>query len=822
MPKNIIRFVIFIALIAILSTSRRVESASQPGFPNPVYLPALFKPAIAYLPLLMRLPPCYALTLSHIGNGSDPVASPANSTGCATGKYIAGETIQLSGAAPETGWQITGWTGTTNDVSTAATNTVTMPAADHAASVTYTESLAWLGLDGGAVDSLAVDPQNRNVIYLGTWGSGVYKSVDNGQTWAPARAGLGTSLIWSLAVDPHNSSIVYAGTHKGGFYKSVDGGSTWVLSSNGIQASAVVYTIAIDLASSNHIFIGTRGIARPCGSSTCPPWAGVIYKSEDWGASWVPSVANVGGSGNQFWAYSIAFDPLDPNRVLAAFDGEPGLLRSLDGGRTWLTSEKLRMTNPIGRSVVFDPTSTSPVIAYYGAWQAPKHDNKTAFKSNDGGLSWVSIPNPGLGLNVWKLSIARSSPKTLYLCTLNNGLNNLLKTTDGGQTWFASGLRATTPNAVEIDPNNSNVVYVGTGDVGMFKTTNGGASWAHSQTGFITTWATSLLVSPTDKNLVFMSTYGGGVLKSTDRGLSWIGMSAGLGNLYIHSLVMDPVHSNILFALTDTAGMFRYDLNVGGNWTHISSSLPAFAEGQAFPGLANLSYGPNYPFAIPEKPDIDVHPEIYANQAPAAPASNPPFLALTFAPSDPNIAYLGTYGSGLYKSSNGGSVWNKMGLSGYVLWSLAVDPANSNLVYAATSAPRVVKYSPDGGVTWLDSDLPDPNLIVYSLAASPSVTGVVYTGTTNGVYRFMDGSWSALGLPGVTVTAIAANPVLPGYLYAGTTNGAFFSSDSGNTWQPGPAELANLTVQSINIDPFYLYTVYFSTTGNGVLKVTIN
>ena len=822
MPKNIHRIVILLALLVIFSTGRRVESASQPGFPNPVYLPALFKPVIAYLPLLMR-PTCYALTLSHTGNGSDPVASPANSTGCATGSYVAGEIIQLSGAAPETGWQITGWTGTTNDVSMAAANTVTMPAADHAASVTYTESLAWLGTDGGAVQSLAIDPQDPHVIYLGTWGSGLYKSVDSGKTWAPARAGLGASLIWSLAVDPHNSNIVYAGTHKGGLYKSVDGGSTWVLSSNGIQANAVVYTIAIDPASSNRIFIGTRGIAADCRGSSCPPWAGVIYKSEDWGASWVPSVANVGGSGNQFWAYSIAFDPLDPNRVLAAFDGAPGLLRSLDGGRTWLTSEKLRMTNPIGRSVVFDPTSTSPVIAYYGAWQAGNYYNKSVFKSGDGGLSWGSKPKLGLNLDVWKLSIARSSPQTLYFCTLNNGLNNLLKTTDGGETWHSSGLRATTPNAVEIDPNDSNVVYVGTEDVGMFKTTDGGATWAHSQAGFITTWVTSLLVSPTDKNLVFMGTYGGGVLKSTDRGLGWIDMSAGLGNnLYVHSLVMDPAHSNILFALTDTAGLFRYDLNAGGNWTHISGSLPAFAEGQAFPGLANLSYGPNYPFAIPEKPDMDVHPEIYANQAPAAPAPNPPFLALAFAPSDPNIAYLGTYNSGIYKTINGGSVWNKMGLSGYVLWSLAVDPTNPDHVYAATSFPGVVKFSLDGAATWLDSGLPDPNLIVYSLAAAPSVTGVIYAGTTNGVYRLMDSSWSALGLPGKTVTAIAANPVLPGYLYAGTTNGAFISSDSGETWRPGPVELANLTVQAISFDPFYPFMVYFSTTGNGVLKVTIN
>ena len=79
---------------------------------------------------------CYALTLSHIGNGADPTASPTNSTGCAAGQYVAGESIALT-AVPDTGYQVTGWTGTNNDTSTATNNTLTMPAAARTASVTY-------------------------------------------------------------------------------------------------------------------------------------------------------------------------------------------------------------------------------------------------------------------------------------------------------------------------------------------------------------------------------------------------------------------------------------------------------------------------------------------------------------------------------------------------------------------------------------------------------------------------------------------------------------------------------------------------------------
>ena len=81
---------------------------------------------------------CYALTLGHTGQGTDPVASPTKSAACSTnGLYVAGESITLSGAIPDTGWQIAGWTGTSNDTSTAGTNSFSMPADVHTVRVNY-------------------------------------------------------------------------------------------------------------------------------------------------------------------------------------------------------------------------------------------------------------------------------------------------------------------------------------------------------------------------------------------------------------------------------------------------------------------------------------------------------------------------------------------------------------------------------------------------------------------------------------------------------------------------------------------------------------
>jgi len=119
-------------------------------------------------------PTCYALTLGHTGQGSDPVASPTNSTGCPADQYLAGEDISLSGATPDTDWQIGSWTGTADDTSIASTNTVSMPASDHTVNVNYIESSTSLGV--GTYDD--TDPAwSYSSGWIAYTGSGPYNNT---------------------------------------------------------------------------------------------------------------------------------------------------------------------------------------------------------------------------------------------------------------------------------------------------------------------------------------------------------------------------------------------------------------------------------------------------------------------------------------------------------------------------------------------------------------------------------------------------------------------------------------------------------------------
>ncbi|HEX8919156.1 MAG TPA: hypothetical protein VF898_11690, partial [Chloroflexota bacterium] len=144
-------------------------------------------------------PPCYALTLTHTGQGSDPTASPANSAGCPAGQYVAGESVALSGALPATGWLISGWSNTSNDSSTASTNSLTMPASAQTAGVNYiaiTYTISGNAGLGGA--TLSYDSGGLHTVTAG--GSGSYS--------------LTVPYNWSGTVTPSKAGYVFAPDHR--------------------------------------------------------------------------------------------------------------------------------------------------------------------------------------------------------------------------------------------------------------------------------------------------------------------------------------------------------------------------------------------------------------------------------------------------------------------------------------------------------------------------------------------------------------------------------------------------------------------------------
>ena len=173
-----------------------------------------------------------------------------------------------------------------------------------------------IGPVGGSITSILVDPLDPNMVYAGSFGGGVLKTVDGGNTWFKSGTGMpGNAAIQSLGLIPSSSNIVFAGTHSDGLYRSVNYGETWTKVGQ-LFGTNVVYGIASDPNRPNVVYVVTRVNANLCGE---------FYRSEDWGITWTLLLrSNFDNICGDYW-YDVDVNPWDSNIVYLPFH-EHGIL----------------------------------------------------------------------------------------------------------------------------------------------------------------------------------------------------------------------------------------------------------------------------------------------------------------------------------------------------------------------------------------------------------------------------------------------------------------------------------------------------------------
>jgi photosystem II stability/assembly factor-like uncharacterized protein len=175
---------------------------------------------------------------------------------------------------------------------------------------------AWqdLGIHGGMVECITIDPTNSNIVYIGTHqGDKIFKSTDGGQTWNA----IGTPEFWyghvtSGVIDPGNANIIYVG-HGMGVFKSTDSGANWSLTPSPPHD---ICALAIDPTNGQTLYAAS-GLGRHNPTN--------IYKTNNGGMSWTllsgfPTIHN-----NRINA--IAVHPTLPNIILAVSGYFPTPLR---------------------------------------------------------------------------------------------------------------------------------------------------------------------------------------------------------------------------------------------------------------------------------------------------------------------------------------------------------------------------------------------------------------------------------------------------------------------------------------------------------------
>lgn len=360
-------------------------------------------------------------------------------------------------------------------------------------------------------------------------------------------------------------------------------------------------------------------------------------------------------------------------------------------------------------------------------------DNHTYKSSRQAGGNWLpmgafDVPTNGGGAG--RLTCIRFHPTNQDIIYVGAPAGGLWKTTDGGATWSTNtdALPTLGINDIAIDPVNTDVLYLATGDVdaadtygvGVLKSSDGGISWSSTGLNWTTIQGRTIsrvIINPNDNNMLFAGT-SNGIYKSLDAGITWTKVLSA----NIKDMEFKPGDPATIYAASSS--VFYKSTNTGNNFSSVSSGLPFSATVTR--------------------------------------------IAIAVTPADPSYVYLvysdnNEYGfQGLYRSTNEGTNFTMQsnspnllgydsdgqdpGGNGWFTLSIAVSPLNKDEV--VIGGVNIWK-SYDGGANWNitahwygDAGLPYVHADVHDLIYRPD-GNACYAATDGGIFTTPDGgnSW---------------------------------------------------------------------------------
>ncbi len=231
-------------------------------------------------------------------------------------------------------------------------------------------------LPKGVINSIALDPKNRNVIYVGM-GNRVYKSGDCCRSWQNIYLdATPVTEISSLAVDMGDVNKIYAGLSDGRLLRSANAGLSW---STINDFKARVKKIYLNPRNTGIVYVLTT--------------TNGIWRSGDGGSSWQSLDSSLAAFPNGRDVLSLVFDQTKPDAILTI--SPYGILRSDDGGSTWTAYKLLSQPGKIKiYSFGLNPRNTNEI--YYTT-------NNSLERSVDGGQNWQTKKLPSKRLPVLML-----------------------------------------------------------------------------------------------------------------------------------------------------------------------------------------------------------------------------------------------------------------------------------------------------------------------------------------------------------------------------------------------------------------------------------
>jgi photosystem II stability/assembly factor-like uncharacterized protein len=424
----------------------------------------------------------------------------------------------------------------------------------------------------GRISDLAVHPTDRNTWYVAVASGGVWKTTNHGVTFSPIFDTEGSFAIGVVVIDPNNPNVVWVGTGENnaqrsvsygdGVYKSVDGGRNW--ENMGLKESEHIGKIVIDPRNSDVVYVAAQGPVFRNGGDRG------LYKTSDGGRTWTKILD--GGE----WAgvTDVVVDPRNPDVLIAAawqrarrqwgyIAGGPqsSLQRSTDGGATWVRSQSGLPSEELGRiGLAIAPIDPDVIYAVVEA-----ANNRGGFyRSRDNGVNWERMSDHNtIGLYYQELFADPVNVNRVYSMDVRT-----MVTDDGGRTFRAVGERNkhVDNHVVWIDPYDTDHLLIGC-DGGLYESYDGGQTYD---------WFQNLPLGQfyrvdVDNSTPFYRVYGGTQDNSSSGGPSrtrtrqggvnadWFLTQGGDG---FYSRI-DPTDPNVVYAESQHGVLSRFNLATG-------------------------------------------------------------------------------------------------------------------------------------------------------------------------------------------------------------------------------------------------------------------
>jgi photosystem II stability/assembly factor-like uncharacterized protein len=645
---------------------------------------------------------------------------------------------------------------------------------------------------GGRSVAVAGSVARPKEYWMGTTGSGVFKTTDGGESWLPMTDRHFGGTVGAVAVAPSNPDVVYVGggefairgnvSHGDGMWKTTDGGRTWT-------------NIGLN---------DTRQIAKVRVHPTNPDLVYVAAQGHVWG----------------------------PN-------AERGLFRSKDGGKSW---QKIlfRDDSTGAADLVMDPSN--PNVLYAGFWQAHRKPwmlvsggkGSGLFKSIDGGDTWTEITkNPGLPTGLWGnigITVSGANPRRVY-ALIEADQGGVYRSDDAGATWQRVNderklrQRAWYYSKIYADPKNPDVVYASNVQFQVSK--DAGKTWSNLNPPHGDSH--DLWIAPDDAGRMIEADDGGASV-STDTGKTWTAQDFATAQFY-HVTTTNHFPYQICGAQQDNSTLCGPSRARGGitmdMWKDAGGGESGFIA--ALPDKPDIVFAGSYGGYLTRK-DMRTGLERDVNPWPLNPmghdAKDAKYrMQWTFpifvSPHDPKTVYVGS--NVLFKTTNEGDSYtaispdlsrndprtlgpsggpitkDQTGVETYgTVFAVSESPVLKGTIWAGTD-DGLVHLTRNGGTTWTNVT---PPLLkerewarVSIVEASHFNAGTAYVAANRFqmddqepyLFKTTDfgRTWTRIdaGIPRTEFTrVIREDDTRPGLLFAGTERGIWASLDDGATW----------------------------------------